>query len=337
MKMGRRTSSCFLRASFSFVLLLVCLWLSVSAAGAQVEPTEEVAANLAEGRVIICVAKDGIVLATVASKSERGSVPPVVVPISALRAGVLLGAVDWTHPASGEASVRLDGELRNLASAALNNSSQTNNLVAASDLEAIGVSVLERIRALAGEFHGKIDLGENEPLIRLVLASYVPDYGPDVWTLDYSIRQDPLGNGYYQTRVLRPSYTQLYPPEKGQPHTFIEVQYPPASRVKQAPELLDLLRGNDPRLAAIRASDEKVEKSLDRVVEGESQKSDAAPDAEFLRAAIPAVAGQDAKMSMVNIDFQNGYQWLVEPPAAQRPPEAPREPGAPTLRRKPTS
>jgi hypothetical protein len=337
MKMGRGSAKPFLYLAWLCVFLLACVWFPSSAAWAQVEPTEEVVANLAEGRVIVCVAKDGIVLATVASQSERGSLPPVVVPVSSLRAGVLLGAVEWTRPDSGEAPVRLDGELQGLASAALNNSSQTNNLIAASDLEAIGVSVLERIRALAGEFHRKIDLRKDEPLVRLVLASYVPDYGPDVWTLDYPIRQDPLGNGYYLTRVLRPSYTQLYPPEKGQPRALIEVRYPPASRAMQAPELLDLLRGNDPRLAAIRASDEKVEKAVTRVVEGESYKSEAAADAEFLRAAIPAVAGPDAKMSMVNIDFANGYRWLVEPPAAERPPEAPREPGAPTLRRKPTS
>ena len=335
MKMGRRNANSFLHASFLVALLLIGLWFSVSPASAQVEPTEEVVTNLAEGRVIICVAKDGIVVATMASQSEAGSVAPVVIPIAALRAGVLLGAVEWIHPSTGKAPVRLDGELHGLAIAALNNSSAANNPFAASDLESIGVAVLERVRALAEQFHGKINLGENAPLIRLVLASYVPRYGPDVWTLDHPIHQESLGNGYYLTRVLRPRYTQLYPPEKGQPHTLIEVQYPPASRFKQGPELLDLLRGKDPRLAAIGASDEKVEKALALVVEGESQKSEAAADAEFLRAAIPAVAGPAAKMSMVNIDFENGYQWVVEPPAAERPPEAPHEPGAPTLHRKP--
>jgi hypothetical protein len=42
---------------------------------------------------------------------------------------------------------------------------------------------------------------------------------------------------------------------------------------------------------------------------------------------------------MALIDFDKGFRWLLEPPAAERPPAdtAPREPEAPTLRRKPSN
>lgn len=336
MNTGPGTAKSVPRAWVVCVLLLVCAWVPFAAASAQVQPTKERAANFSEGRVIICVAKDGIIMATVPSHADPKAIPPAIVPVAALRAGVLLGAVEWTHTGTGSEPVRLDAELRRMAAAALTrNAVLTNDPIAASDLEAIGVSVLEHIRPLAEEFHGKIGLAKNEPLVRLVLASYIPNYGPDVWTLDYPVRQEPLGNGYYQTRVLRPSYTQLYPPEKGQPHTLIEVDYPPEPRFRKGPELLDLLQANDSRLTSLRSSNEKVEKAVRQITDGESQKSDVASDAEFLRAAIPAVTGPGAKMSMVNIDFQNGYQWVVAPPAAERPQETPQEPGAPTLRRKP--
>ena len=44
----------------------------------------------------------------------------------------------------------------------------------------------------------------------------------------------------------------------------------------------------------------------------------AAPDAEFLRTALPAVTAPDAKFSMALIDFDKGFQWLIQPPKAER-------------------
>src|SRR6267378_3207686 len=200
------------------VCICVHLCLLPSGVRAQGDAAQEVAVNLAEGRVVICAAKDGIIVATADEHTEPGSRQPVVVTLSALRAGVLLGAVEWIQPESSDKPIRLDGEL-------------------------------ERVREVAGQLHHKINLGEDEPLLRLVLVDYVPDYGPEAWLIDYHIHQDALASDYWRTRVLRPSYKQLYPPEKGQPHTLIEVRYPPANRAAAAPELLDLLRQNDPRLA----------------------------------------------------------------------------------------
>jgi hypothetical protein len=322
------------------VCICVHLWLLPSGVRAQGDAAQEVAVNLAEGRVVICAAKDGIIVATADEHTEPGSRQPVVVTLSALRAGVLLGAVEWIQPESSDKPVRLDGELERLAAVALNTSGRPKSSDAASDIESIGVALLERVREVAGQLHHKINLGEDEPLLRLVLVDYVPDYGPEAWAIDYHIHQDALASDYWRTRVLRPSYNQLYPPEKGQPHTLIEVRYPPANRATAAPELLDLLRQNDPRLAKFRTVNEILAKSVALVTGGESQKSLAASDADFLRAALPAVTPPETKLTMALVDFDRGFRWLIQPPASAVPApadEKPREPDAPTLRRKPSN
>jgi hypothetical protein len=322
------------------VLICVHPWFLPSTAHAQENAPQEVAVNLAEGRVIVCAAKDGIIVATSDTHSEPGSRQPVVVALSALRAGVLLGAVEWIQPESRDKPIRLDSELERIAAVALNTSGRPNYSNSATDIESIGVALLERVREVAGQLHQKINIGEDEALIRLVLVDYVPDYGPEAWAIDYHIRQDSLANDYWRTRVLRPSYNQLYPPEKGQPRTLVEVRYPPANRATAEPELLDLLRQNDPRLARIRTANDILGKSVAFVAGGESQKSLVASDADFLRAALPAVNPPETKMTMALIDFDKGFRWLIQPPASATPApadEKPREPDAPSLRRKPSN
>jgi hypothetical protein len=330
--------------SLFLLILSVCIcvhpWFLPPAAHAQSNAAQEVAVNLAEGRVIVCAAKDGIIVATADTHGERGSHQPVVVALSALRAGVLLGAVEWIQPESSDKPIRLDGELERIAAGALNTSGRPNYSNGATDIESLGVALLERVREVAGQLHQKINIGEDEPLIRLVLVDYVPDYGPEAWAIDYHIRQDALANDYWRTRVLRPSYNQLYPPEKGQPRTLVEVRYPPANRATAEPELLDLLRQNDPRLARIRTANEILTKSVAFVAGGETQKSVAASDAEFLRAALPTVSPPETKLTMALIDFDKGFRWLIQPPASAVPApadEKPREPDAPSLRRKPSN
>ena len=92
------------------VFICVPLWFPSSAAFAQAPAYQELAVNLAEGRVVICAAKDGIVLATIASRSEPDSRPPKVAALGAMRAGVIFGAVEWVRPDSPDEPVRLDNE-----------------------------------------------------------------------------------------------------------------------------------------------------------------------------------------------------------------------------------
>ena len=55
------------------VCICVHLWLLPSGVRAQGDAAQEVAVNLAEGRVVICAAKDGIIVATADEHTEPGS------------------------------------------------------------------------------------------------------------------------------------------------------------------------------------------------------------------------------------------------------------------------
>jgi hypothetical protein len=325
----------------SSVFICVHLWFQTPAVSAQEPGDQEVAVNLAEGQVVICAANSAILMAVTDVHSESGSRPPEVAILSAERMGVMLGAVEWVLPDSKDKPVRLDNEFTKLVAAALNNGGKKDEGFRASDIESIGIAILERLRALAEQLHHKISLGEDEPLVRVVFAGYVRDYGPEAWVIDYRIRQDALGNDIYRTRVLRPSYNQLYPPEKGKPKTFMEVRYPPENRAAGDPELLDLLQQNDSRLAKISGANEIQAKSVSLAAEGQSQKSDAASIANFLKAALPAIAPPATKLIMAKVEYDGGFHWIVEPPKAPAPPpgekpkeQTPEEPERPTLRRK---
>ncbi|MGH9678809.1 MAG: hypothetical protein ACRD4Y_02555, partial [Candidatus Acidiferrales bacterium] len=163
---------------FMVLSVLICAhpWF-LSSAFAQDGPEQELAVNLVEGRAVICAAKDGIILATIDTHGEQGSPPPRVMMLGPQRAGVILGAVEWVKPESKDEPIRLDAELPRLIASATNTAGQQASPNSASDIESIGIAVLERVRTLAEVFHHKIDLPEDEPLIRVVLAGYVQDYG----------------------------------------------------------------------------------------------------------------------------------------------------------------
>ena len=323
------------------VFICVHLWILSPSAFAQESKDQEVAVNLAEGRIVICAAKDAIILAAMDVHSEAGSHAPEITILSAERIGVMLGAVEWVQPDSKDKPIRLDNEFHSLIAAALNNGGKKDDAFRASDIESIGIAVLERVRVLAGMLHHKINLGGDEPLIRIVLVGYVRDYGPEAWAIDYHIEQDALGNDIWRTRVQRPSYNQLYPPEKGKPKTFMEVRYPPENRATGEPELLDLLQQNDSRLTKIRAANEIQEKSITLAVGGQSQKADTASVVNFLKAALPAITPPETKLTMAKVDYDGGFQWIIQPPKAPAPPpsetpqeKTPEEPERPTLRHK---
>lgn len=339
----QRTSRFFPPPLFLFLSVFICVhpWFLSPSVFAQVATDQEVAVNLAEGRVVVCATKDGIILAAMDAHSEADSRAPAIAIFSPVRMGVMLGAVEWVQPDSKDQPIRLDEEFRRIVAAAFDTSGQHRDADTASDIEIVGIAVLERVRQLAGLLHHKIALGEDEPLIRIVLAGYVQDYGPEAWTIDYRIRQDALGNDIWRTRVLRPSYNQLYPPEKGKPKTFMEVRYPPENRANGEPELLDLLQQNDSRLVQIRAPNPIEAKAVTLAVEGQSQKADAASLVAFLKAALPAIASPETKLTMATVDYDRGFQWILAPPKAPAPPpgetpkdQTPEEPEKPTLRRK---
>jgi hypothetical protein len=304
---------------------------------AQQDRPQEIVATLYAGRVIFCVTRDGILVATVEGGGEQGSRPPAIVPVDSGRVGVLLGAAEWNSPGSGAKPLRLDAELPQAAANSIHRSPVTSapvDLSQPSEIEDIGVAMLDVMRPQVTAIHHKLDLAPDEPLVELLLADYVEKYGPEIWVLQYRIRQQALGNDYWETRPLRPAYVQLYPPEKGKPRTFMEVAYPESPSQGQDTLLAQLYR-HDPQIDQIANASTEMSQAIAAILQGDSRKTNAAPVADFLRAALPALAANQAKFALAKLDQERGFQWLVAPPEPLPPPTEtkPQEPDAPSLRK----
>ncbi|MBI1738393.1 MAG: hypothetical protein HYR58_04015, partial [Acidobacteria bacterium] len=202
------------------------------------EAGQEVVANLAAGRVVIYVAKGGIAIAANESRVEAESRPPLVAQLSAKRIAILLGAAEWVRPGTGRPPLRLDHELPRAVSTQIPAGPRLQQ-EQATDLEPIGAALLEPLRLVVPQLTRKMNLPPEDPLVEMLLVGIDEEYGPEVWLLKYRLAQEPLRGDYWKSRVLRPSYTQLYPPEKGQPRTLIEVRYPPEDA---GPALLELFQ-----------------------------------------------------------------------------------------------
>lgn len=317
-------------------LALVAIILAQVASRASLQdqpgtPSEETVANLAAGRVIIAVVKDAILIATVENPIEAETRPPTPVVLSSERAGILLGAENWTSPSSKQELAQLDEELPHLRSHLVPSAPHLQAEQGggeATDIETIGQGLLERLNDVAQDLHSKVNLSANEPLTELILVGYLPGYGPDIWRLTYQIQQEEQNSDYWTTRVLRPSYLQFWPPEKGQPRTLLEFAYPNDN----APTLLDLLRQKDPRVEQVVRSDSKMAEVASHFLEGESNKVLAADATQFLRAVLSAIAPANARETMCAIREETGVEWILAPPAERLAPNQPaRPPGAPSL------
>jgi hypothetical protein len=312
----------------ALLLALACL----PALAQESESTEEVVANLAAGRVLIAITKDGIVIATLENKVEPDTRPPLIVPLAGRRAAVLMGAFNWVAPGAGTSLARLDKELpklrANTVSASTPHLQQGNAGGEAQDIEIIGKGLLERLSEVVRQLHTQIAQPAGEPLVVLLIADYVEGYGPEVWELSYPSEQEPLRGDFWRTRVLPPRYDQLWPPEKGQPRTLIEKHYPPDD---SSPPLLELLRGGDARLARIRTADARMSAVAGLLTDGQSQKCESADMLQFLRASLDAIAPPGATQLVAVISEQQGVGWVLAPPAEPKKPGEARPPGAPTL------
>ena len=319
----------FLRALLPCFFLLVL----IPAASAQTQQTEEeIVANLAGGRVIIHVARDTIIFAAVDQQIETNSIPPRVMDLDASHVAVLFGASEWRLPAD-PVPVRLD---RNFQRVGDRDARYRSPDEAEPDLEAIGVSFLEKLRPLVSQLHHKIDFKPDDPLFEAVIIGYAPSqYGPEVWTMECRVQQEEIAarGDYWQTHVLRPRFEQLYPPEKRAPRTLVEARYPADA---QGPTLQALIEGNDPRLARLESAEQRFAKVADLIAKGQAQKAAPADAVDFLRAAVPLIA-PGARFVMATINEDHGFAWVVEPdePIEKAKDDKNRPPDAPTLRRKP--
>jgi len=300
--------------------------------------TEEVVVNQAAGRVIVAVVKNAILIGTVEHSIEQATRLPTPVQLSTLRAGVILGAVQWNSPSLQKDLARLDLELPHLRQSV---GEEGPRLLSgaegleASDIEAIGKPLRERVNTLAGDLHSNLQWPETEPVLVVVVADYLQNYGPEVWQLSYAMDQQQQHGDYWVTSVRQPVYSQSWPPEKGQPHTLMEFAYPP----ENAPvPLLDLVRKKDPRIEALIRSDQKMADTANKFLSGESTKISAADATQFLRAALTAISAPDSQQSMAVIRENNGFDWILPPPAEPKPtvPQQDRPPDAPSLAHPPS-
>jgi hypothetical protein len=315
----------------SFFALLGILFALAGTARAQ---EDEIVANLAGGRVIIHVTRDAILFAAIDHPLEASSVPPRVADIDSGHVAVFFGASEWQSPAAPK-SVRLDRDIEHLAP-----TNERYQVAGAPDvdLEQIGVIFLEKLRPLVAQLHHAIDLKPDDPLFQIILIGYAPKgYGPEVWQIDYRLEQNQPGAqaDFLQTHILRPRFTQLYPPEKHDPRTLLEIRFP--AELQEIP-LLGLIQQNDPRIAQLRSSDPKFAKVIDLIEHGQANKA-VTPDAEsFLRAALPLIAG-NAHFFQATFGEDSGFHWVVPPEEPtdrdQQAKDKNRPPDAPTLRRKP--
>jgi hypothetical protein len=312
----------------SFLLLF---FATATAPGWAQDREEEIVASLAGGRVIVHVAKDTVIFAAIDQPVEPHSIPPRVAGVDSGHIGVLFGASEWRSPGDPK-PVRLDRSFQRVSGMQPREEYAPGE--AEPDLELIGTAFLEKLRPLVGELHHKIDFPSDEPIFQVVLIGYAPDnYGPEVWVVEYHMEQEEVatrGEEYWQTNVLRPHFTQLYPPEKHAPHNLVESRYPASLK---GPTLEEMIKSNDPRIASVLPNG-RFEKVLENLRGGSAQKAPAAESVEFMRAVVPAIAG-DSSYIIGKMTEDHGLEWVVPPsePVEKAEEDKNRPPGAPTLRR----
>ncbi|HKV62044.1 MAG TPA: hypothetical protein VJO16_09035 [Candidatus Acidoferrum sp.] len=300
---------------------------------AQEQHEDEIVASLAGGRAIVHVAKDAIIFAAIDQPVEKNSVPPRVMNLDATHIGILFGSSEWRIPADPK-PIRLDRNLPRFARADPRYQAAAGE--GESDLETIGIAFLEKLRPLVSQLHHKLDFPPDEPIFQIVMVGYAPnDYGPEVWVLEYRMEQEQIATrgDYWQTRIQRPRFTQLYPPEKHAPRIIVESRYPPDAK---GPTLAELIQGNDPNIAHLGSGEPRFAKVLENIYKGQAQKASPIDSADFMRALLPLIA-KGAPFILGTISERQGLDWMVPPeePVEKAEEDKNRPPDAPTLRRTP--
>jgi hypothetical protein len=293
--------------------------------------SEEIVANQATGRIYVLVIKDAIVVGALGIPSEPGSLPPEIVQMDSKRMAVLLGAVDWRATDSGKQIASLARELPSLrpqsAAGQAPHLQQEDAGGVAADLEIVGIGVFERLQAIATQLHAPIHLPDAQPVLQIVLADYVEDYGPEVWTLDYKLHQEELRANFLQTQINRPHYVQLWPPDKGQPHSLIEFSYPGVDPKSFSESLL-----NDSRLKSIGGAVPKLADVQQAILAGDTRKILPADAITFMRAALSGLADNGSNYAIAAIGEHTGFTWIVQPKGSVEE-QKDRPASAPTLGR----
>jgi hypothetical protein len=324
------------RISSHLALVLFPLLLLPCLLPAQ-DQDDEIVATLAAGRVIVHATRENMIFVAINEPiEEAGSVPPRVLSLDTHHIGVLFGSSEWRIPAE-PTPIRLDKNLTRIGTPDPKYSG-TYTGVAEPDLETIGVAFLEKLTPLAARLHRKLDFPPDQPLFELVVIGFGPaDYGPEMWTVEYRMTQQLVSSrgDFWQTRVLRPRFEQIYPPGKHEPRKLVETCYPSACK---GPTLQQFIEANEPSLAKLSSSDAKWAKAADLIAKGQAQKASTTDSAPFLRAAIPLIY-TGRQFVMGTLEEQHGFDWIVPPEepvekAQKKEEDKNRPPEAPTLRRR---
>jgi hypothetical protein len=165
-----------------------------------------------------------------------------------------------------------------------------------------------------------------------VIADYVSGYGPEVWQVTYTMEQEQQHGDFWVTNIGHPVYSQIWPPDKGDPHTLIEFAYPLEGA---PPTLVEMLRRHDPKLEPLFHADPKISAAANLLLSGQSNKIPVADATQFLRAALDAIKPANARESVGMIRQDSGFQWILKPPPEPQKPTAAiataRPADAPTL------
>jgi hypothetical protein len=317
----------------TFLLLSAVLWEFPFDALAQEQHEDEIVANLAGGRAIVHMAKDVIIFAAIDQPVERNSIPPRVMDLDATHIGILFGASEWRIPADPK-PIRLDRNFQRVARA--DSRYQAAPGEGETDLETIGIAFLEKLRPLVSQLHHKLEYSADDPIFQIVMIGYAPnDYGPEVWVIEYRMEQEQVATrgDYWQTRIQRPRFTQLYPPEKHAPRTVVESRYPPDAK---GPTLAELIQRNDPNITHLGSGEPRFAKVLENIYKGQAQKAAPIDSADFMRAVLPLISG-GVPFVLGTMGEHQAFEWMVPPeePVEKVQEDKNRPPDAPTLRRTP--
>lgn len=328
-----RTLRCnALRVGALLVIVFAAVFLAAAGPVLAQGHDDEIVANLAGGRVIVHVARELIIFAAIDQPVEQNSVPPRVLDLDGTHIGVLLGASEWRIPADPK-PIRLDRNFQRTG--ARDPRYQTDPGEAEPDLETLGTAFLEKLRPLVAQLHHKLDFSPDDAILQLVIIGFAPaDYGPEVWLVEFRIEQEMIATRgeYWQTRVLRPRFTQLYPPEKHAPRKLVESRYPANSK---GPTLAEMIQGNDPRITPLGTHEPRFEKVLENLRAGQANKAAPVDSVDFMRAVLPLIAG-NARFVLGTLEDRKGFDWVVRPdePIEKAEEDKKRPPEAPTLRPK---
>jgi hypothetical protein len=326
---GSRNAACCCASIAGLLLFLCCPGTNLRAAQSGVEDNtyrvSEVVATLASGRVTIVTAHNGVVVTAVGNQFEHDDLPPLIVPLNDQDLAVVLGAADWIKPPPNQRTLlRLDSQLPRLIQGFAGNAPHLQTGANISNLEKVGLAVLDPLRKLARNLHAQINLPEDLPFAEILLVHQPRDESPTVWNLTYWIHQRFLQENFWDTEIERPRSMQLLPNKENRTG-IVEVSYPPDDRTSAIVGWLSQPTG---RGAQDIETDSKLAKAQKQIAAGDARKVHLPEMVSIVKAALETTTPTSKAKAMAEIDASKGFSWIIAPPVKSEPK---RPAGAPTL------